>query len=770
MSTYLYQLIADFIVFKLIDSFAKSAIHDATNDGEKRRIWFYESGFLAAVSFPIYLLDHTPYLLWVLTVCTFLFTQLIGQLHLLYWWNLLKTRWDEHLQHQESLERLQNNSAISVPPMPASPPPPPPVPNRGVPGMTPPFAGHQMMPQPPSVSNYDHLLPNSSAVMSSQYGHAKPVGLGGPQAAYMGLPHQFSDNHMLTPPQQQQKHLFHHSPQSGGKNSSGYFPDNVTVCPPNVPLGQENAGALWPHNMRRRPLRPSVLRSASPFPVNPPPQPQGFKPVKEVSFKEKLLSKFGFMSKTPPGLDNDCQNQCFMNCVLQCLARSPHLVSQLLMVNVDRIPNVSPEERQFLSEFVKILSKCSAESGSARVVDTEQLKLASQMMKCNLLNGHVQQDAAEFLMWLLTTTHNILNKIHLSKVYGEGKMNHKTPTQNDFYNDFNVENIHKLKVAYKEKIDKLNNFDTEGYAELAQHLSDLDWYAYKNENSSIIDNLFTGQLLEAYNCSRKGHLTIHPQAFAVLPIPLGESLSDSNNIYLEDCFSIFSSVEQLSNQVCSRCSKLNSAEHSMPVMSPVSYVPPYMNTPTTLPPFHMGPSYMSPIASNKPDGGYFPPPHNVRTSTPRLYGSECGPMAQEKQIVDRRCLLHQLPECLIIQLLRFTFDSNTKSTRKILTPVNITLTDLDLKDIVFNLNNSNSNKGHHIDDPNPCHRYNLYAVCVHLSSRGSNGGHYISYCLDSNGKWYKFDDDTVSQVDMQYELTTRTLNENAYLLFYKKCR
>ncbi|CAI9721321.1 Hypothetical predicted protein [Octopus vulgaris] len=148
MSTYLYQLVADFIVFKLIDSFAKSAIHDATNDSEKRRIWFYESGFLAAVSFPIYLLDHTPYLLWLLTVCTFLFTQLIGQLHLLYWWNLLKTRWDEHLQHQESLQRLQNNSTISVSSMPASPSPA--VTNRGVSGINQPYSGHQMVPQQPS--------------------------------------------------------------------------------------------------------------------------------------------------------------------------------------------------------------------------------------------------------------------------------------------------------------------------------------------------------------------------------------------------------------------------------------------------------------------------------------------------------------------------------------------------------------------------------------------------------------------------------------------
>eukprot|EP00106_Octopus_bimaculoides_P001400 XP_014768842.1 PREDICTED: ubiquitin carboxyl-terminal hydrolase 4-like [Octopus bimaculoides] len=402
MSTYLYQLVADFIVFKLIDSFAKSAIHDATNDSEKRRIWFYESGFLAAVSFPIYLLDHTPYLLWLLTVCTFLFTQLIGQLHLLYWWNLLKTRWDEHLQHQESLQRLQNNSTISVPSMPASPSPA--VTNRGVSGISQPYSGHQMVPQQPSVSNYDHLLPNTSAVIS-QYGH-KSMNLSSQQAAYLG-PH-YSDNHFLP----QQKHLFLHSNQSCG-SPSVYFPENITVC--SNTITQNTVGTLWPHNMRRRPLRPSVLRSASPFPLVSTSQ-HDTKTVREISFKDKLLSSFGFTPKSPPGLENDGQNLCFMNCILQCLARSPHLVSQLLMVNIETIPNVNKEEKQFLSEFIKILNKCSAESQTRMsVLDTEPLKLASQMMKCSLLNEHTQQDAAEFLMWLLTTTHNILNKIHLNK-------------------------------------------------------------------------------------------------------------------------------------------------------------------------------------------------------------------------------------------------------------------------------------------------------------------------------------------------------------------
>ena len=45
----------------------------------------------------------------------------------------------------------------------------------------------------------------------------------------------------------------------------------------------------------------------------------------------------------------------------------------------------------------------------------------------------------------------------------------------------------------------------------------------------------------------------------------------------------------------------------------------------------------------------------------------------------------------------------------------------------------------------------------------SEGGHYISYCKNINNKWYKFDDNVVSEVSDNSVIT-----KDAYCLFYSK--
>lgn len=740
MSSYIYQLLTDFIVFKLVDSFAKSAIYDATNDMEKKRIWFYESGFLAVISLPIYLLDHTPYLLWLLTGCTFLFTQLLGQLHLLYWWNLLKTRWDEHLQHQESLERLQNTTMTTSPSLQPAPAISSPVSAAGGASTVQTFSSYPLLPQHPSpVSTYDHLLSNTTPVASQQYGHQNFANdLCSQQAAF--LPSFFpANNNIMSPHKPRLIPSSHHS-----SNSAGFYPENVTVCPGNTLSSPVRVH--WAHNvLRRRPLRPNAVRSPLASPNLTLSQTRPYV-KKDSPFRERLLSVFGLSSKSPPGLENNGQNLCFMNCILQCLARTPFLVSSLSAVDVDQMAGCSREERQFLCEFISILSLCSAQPQSGTyVLDTKRLKSASQLLKCSLLNEHSQQDAAEFLMWLLTTSHTILNKISVEDYCKRTEINSKLACLKALYGEINSSQIKHLRMSCQEQIDKASGLDTESYAKIAQRLSDLDWLSYKRENASVIDDLYTGQLVEAYNCSRKGHISVQTQTFAVLPVPIGEPTNDSHptaNVYLEDCFTELCSVEHLSEQICSLCAK-NRNEYlasttaktpatalTSPIMSP--HITARMNLQTSA--FSLG-SFMSPILGDIKDT--YQTMGLQRTSTPRNFG-----LASEKQDLERRCLLHQLPECLIIQLLRFTFDSQTKETKKITTPVSVTLSDLDLKNIVFDLVTNNDD-----NQQEPSYTYDLYAVCVHLSNHGTSSGHYISYCLHTNSKWYKFDDDHVTEVD-----------------------
>jgi ubiquitin carboxyl-terminal hydrolase 8 len=53
--------------------------------------------------------------------------------------------------------------------------------------------------------------------------------------------------------------------------------------------------------------------------------------------------------------------------------------------------------------------------------------------------------------------------------------------------------------------------------------------------------------------------------------------------------------------------------------------------------------------------------------------------------------------------------------------------------------------------------YDLYGISNH------DGNHYYSYCKNSNGKWYSFNDSRVNEIDISNLIT-----EKAYCLFYKK--
>jgi len=59
-------------------------------------------------------------------------------------------------------------------------------------------------------------------------------------------------------------------------------------------------------------------------------------------------------------------------------------------------------------------------------------------------------------------------------------------------------------------------------------------------------------------------------------------------------------------------------------------------------------------------------------------------------------------------------------------------------------------------------KYELYGVCNH--SGGVMGGHYTSYVKNANGKWYHFNDTSVSEVGINDSI----ISPKAYVLFYRK--
>ena len=103
-----------------------------------------------------------------------------------------------------------------------------------------------------------------------------------------------------------------------------------------------------------------------------------------------------------------------------------------------------------------------------------------------------------------------------------------------------------------------------------------------------------------------------------------------------------------------------------------------------------------------------------------------------------------LPNILFIDFKRFN-----KMFQKNQIYITFPLDDLDLSDYVIGYKKER-------------YKYELYGVCNH--SGGVMGGHYTAYIKNANGKWYHFNDTSVSEVNTIESI----VSPKAYVLFYRK--
>lgn len=115
----------------------------------------------------------------------------------------------------------------------------------------------------------------------------------------------------------------------------------------------------------------------------------------------------------------------------------------------------------------------------------------------------------------------------------------------------------------------------------------------------------------------------------------------------------------------------------------------------------------------------------------------------ELESVERKIKFWSLPNILVIDLKRFTYDG-----KKIQKPINLELDNLDLTEFVEGYNKNSF-------------KYELYGVCNH--SGGVLGGHYTATVKVKSGDWYLFNDTNVSKTNF-----TGENNTSGYCLFYRK--
>jgi ubiquitin carboxyl-terminal hydrolase 8 len=116
----------------------------------------------------------------------------------------------------------------------------------------------------------------------------------------------------------------------------------------------------------------------------------------------------------------------------------------------------------------------------------------------------------------------------------------------------------------------------------------------------------------------------------------------------------------------------------------------------------------------------------------------------EKVNIRKKILFWSFPNILAIDLKRF---NNRFQKNQIY--VTFPLDNLDLSPYVIGYKKDNF-------------KYELYGVCNH--SGGVMGGHYTSYVKNANGKWYHYNDTSVSEVGINESI----ISPKAYVLFYRK--
>lgn len=775
IARFLYYSILDFVFFIIVDAFAKFTIGDTNSKSmqEKRHIWFWESVVLIVLSIIIYLCDHFPFLLILLSLVTLGYTQFGVSFNLLRWWTQMKARWEEHQQHQDSMSRLQVQLDMQRKQQQ----------QHGNPAFHHGMSFNQYPQQQIPKQNIFNATPVNKPKTNNQSergmyisGWAKTT-----QQRFSNMMKRFQAEKNEekkgtsdSPPPPLKKTEFSFMPSlqtkssfAGGQHFATAKDDSPSAKP-----------SWYGDSLSRKPLRSGRSMPYS-LATNP-----------DNSFRSKIMSKFGFGSAglAPLGLRNEGQNLCFINAVVQCLARTPGLLSELENEASCKDWDCSMAESLLLSTLSELIQGCNVRpSGGKPVLDPMAFRQAASSLNPNLVapptQRQLQQDAAEFFMWLVEILHSIINKNRRSR--SNEKSASREPSRMKvmkfIYGDLTPAKVSDLKQACKQEIDAAHGLMNDSYAESVQRLSDLEWMSYKQENTSVVDNLFTGQLVIAYHCLADNHISVNMQTFRLLPVPIEAPREVNGLVHVSDCFTKFCNIEHLVGQDGLECSFCNAqrARQQEPPLTPTPYLrkhynlrTPSVNGRTLLSSADsavsgvgspLSTNFMSPIPGSRDmlsDSGF---QDNVfKTSTP--ISDNQIPFPQRLRDAQRRCSLRQLPDCFVIQLMRFSYNPYTRQTNKVHSPVSIPLSNLDLTEVMFDTITNRED----LAEEDAVYKYDLYGLCCHLGGDSANYGHYISYCLHSDNKWYRFDDERVLEVDMEYELTTHEIRQNAYLLFYKK--
>ncbi|KAK9506721.1 hypothetical protein O3M35_008606 [Rhynocoris fuscipes] len=213
-----------------------------------------------------------------------------------------------------------------------------------------------------------------------------------------------------------------------------------------------------------------------------------------ISRKDSITSVNSGLS----GLRN-IGNTCFLNSVVQCLSNTRILKDYLIRKDYQSDLRNSESRGALIKSFSDVITELW--SGEGKIVNPSVFKSQVQRYAPRFM-GYNQQDAQEFLRYLLEGLHDDINRVHVKPK--------NLPEIDDDLND-------SMK-------------------------SSESWKQYlRCDNSRIVD-LFVGQLKSTLQCTACGHSSTTFEVFWDLSLPLP---SRSGSLRLSQCLDHFTKEEVL---------------------------------------------------------------------------------------------------------------------------------------------------------------------------------------------------------------------------------
>nr|XP_008122113.1 PREDICTED: LOW QUALITY PROTEIN: ubiquitin carboxyl-terminal hydrolase 2 [Anolis carolinensis] len=221
-------------------------------------------------------------------------------------------------------------------------------------------------------------------------------------------------------------------------------------------------------------------------------------------------------SKTVQGLTGlrNLGNTCFMNSILQCLSNTKELRDYCLQNQYVRdLNNNSRMQMNLMAEFAKLIQALWTSSPNESVSPSE-FKTQIQRYAPRFV-GYNQQDAQEFLRFLLDGLHSEVNRILVRPKGGSS--------------------------------DSLDHLPDE---EKGRQM----WMRYLAREDSRIGDLFVGQLKSSLTCSVCGHCSTAFDPFWDLSLPIAKK--SYGEVNLADCLRLFTKEDILDGDekpTCCHC-------------------------------------------------------------------------------------------------------------------------------------------------------------------------------------------------------------------------